>query len=332
MKVFTIICAILILFSVMFPILYTLNRSGQSVSPNSSNPEDIVSGGDVDKSVSVNVLDGDKISAMNIYDYLVGVVAAEMPASFENEALKSQAVAARTYTVYKMTVNPSSNHPDADVCTDSACCKAYISVDGMREKWGDSFDEYYEKISSAVASTDGVCLTYENEPILSVFHSSSAGKTENSGDIWSSQLPYLVSVDSPEDSDTVPNFVETVKVSYDDFKNTVTSAYSQAVFSDDKTSWISNVQQNSSGRLDSATIGGVTLSGSEIRSLFSLRSSAITFSSDDDGISITTTGYGHGVGMSQYGAETMAKEGSDYKEILQWYYTGVSFGNIKDYV
>lgn len=326
MKRFSIIYAVIILFSVVFPIFYTLKSSKSRGAPLTDNE------GQADASVAVSVLDGDNIVEMNLSDYLTGVVAAEMPASFEEEALKAQAVAARTYTLYKMVVAPSSNHPDADVCTNSACCKAYISQDTMKERWGDNYDQYYDKISQSVSQTDGQCLVYDSEPILAVFHSSSSGMTESSGDIWPNQLPYLVSVESPETADSVPNFSQTVKVSYDDFKNTVMSQYPDAVFSDDKSTWITDIVLNDSGRIATAVIGGITMTGPDIRSLFSLRSSSITFNQTETEIEITTEGYGHGVGMSQYGANTMAQSGSNYKDILSWYYTGCQFGSVSDFI
>lgn len=326
MKAVIIICIALAVFALLFPIIYTLSLSGGSVPPLQ---EDVPS---EDASVTVTVLDGDKTVSMNMRDYLTGVVAAEMPASFELEALKAQAVAARTYTLYKMLVNPSSNHPDADVCTDSSCCKAYSSDQELQEKLGDSYEEYISKIKSAVNGTDGQCLVYDGEPILAVFHSSSSGKTVSSGEIWPSQLPYLVSVDTPETDDTVPNLTETVSFTFDEFKNTVSASYPEASFPEDISGWITDIAESNSGRLSSVNIGGVTLTGSQVRSLFSLRSAAISFSVTDSGIDITTNGYGHGVGMSQYGAQLMAKGGSTYDQILLSYYTGAVLDDMGKYL
>ena len=334
MKMISIICAAVILFSVLFPVFYTKSHTQTHLSPGEQDeqPAPPVSAGDVDSGVKVSVLNGGEVTVMSMSDYLTGVVAAEMPASFDKQALMAQAVAARTYTLYKMVVAPSSRHPQANVCTDSSCCKAYVSVDKMRENWGDSFDSNYEKIRAAEADTDGICLVYDDEPILAVFHSSSAGKTENSGDVWSSQLPYLVSVDSPETQDTVPNYTETLKISYDDFKDTVLSSYPAAFFPDDRENWVTDVILNDSGRIKTAVIGNTELSGPAIRKLFSLRSSAIAFDPKDDYMEITTTGYGHGVGMSQYGANTLAKQGYGYEDILKWYYTGVELGSVRDFL
>lgn len=325
MKSFSIICIIVILFSILFPVLYTAANLPKQNAPETPAVQT------ADKEVNVKVLSGDDVVNMTLSDYLKGVVAAEMPTSFQPEALKAQAVAARTYTIYKMTVDPSSRHPQADVCTDSSCCKAYITQEKMKENWGDSFDSNFEKISSAVDLTDSQCLVYDGEPILAVFHSSSPGKTENSGQVWTTQLPYLVSVESPETADAVPNYVSSVNLSLDDFRQTVLASYPDASFPDDTSQWVSGTEKDDAGRISSISIGGVKLAGTDVRKLFSLRSSSFEISVGDS-VTITTTGYGHGVGMSQYGANIFAAQGKTYDEILKWYYTGAEIGNISSFL
>ena len=280
--------------------------------------------------VSVKVLmDDGNIEEMDLEEYIKGVVSAEMPASFEIEALKAQAVAARTYTLYKMWVQPSDNHPDADVCTDYTCCKAYSTDEELREHWGDGYEDNREKIAKAVEETRGEYMVYEDEPVLAVFHSSSAGATENSADVWGGNVPYLVSVQSPENESQVTNYVSDVTVSFEEFKSTVLEKFPEAVFADDKNTWITDIIYTDSGRIDTLNVGGVTVKGTELRSMFGLRSTAVTVQVGEENITFTSTGYGHGVGMSQYGANTMALEGSTYKEILSWYYTGVGFANLE---
>jgi len=325
MRVFAVICIILMVFSIAVPFVFA---NYEDISPNFNTPD---AENKSDLSVNISVLNGDSSKSMDLFSYLVGVVAAEMPASFENEALRAQAVAARTYTLYKMTVSPSSNHTE-NVCTDSACCKAYISIDKMKEKWGSSFEEYYEKISSAVKFTDGKCLTYENEPILAVFHSSSSGATQGSGSVWVSDLPYLVSVESPENEADVPNFRAAVTFSDDEFKSILQSSYPEASFGGDRSSWITDIEKDGTGRIKSVNIGGILLSGTKVRSLYSLRSSNITFDINENSVTMTTLGYGHGVGMSQYGANALAKEGKSYEEILLTYYTGASLSDMSEYL
>ena len=253
-------------------------------------------------------------------DYLLGVLAAEMPASFEPEALKAQAVAARTFILNRV-IHASPNHPDAAVCDDHTCCEAFINLNSMRAKWGADYAEYLEKLKDAVRGTDGQVLLFEGEPILAAFHSSSAGQTESSAAVWSDR-PYLVSVSSPETDSDVPNYVSTVEVSTDDFKKTICAAYPQAEFPQDPGNWLSTPAIDAGGRVGNMSIGGVNVSGTTLRSLFSLRSTAFTLEYTGNSFLFTVTGYGHGVGMSQYGANVMAKQGATYKEILAHYYPG----------
>lgn len=277
--------------------------------------------------MTISVLHGSESVTMLLEDYLIGVVAGEMPASFEPEALKAQAVAARTYTLYKLVVAPSPKHEE-NVCTDPACCKAYSDDDALREKWGDDYDKNMAKITAAVKETHGEYIVYDDLPILAVFHSSSQGATESSENVWSTALPYLSSVTSPEIGEEVTDFVTTVNISFEDFKDTVLAKYPNADFSGDPACWFMGAEYTQSGRLSVIRIGGVSIRGTELRSLFSLRSAAIKYSVNEHDIEFTVSGYGHGVGMSQYGANAMAKSGSDYHEILSWYYTDVGFENL----
>jgi len=280
----------------------------------------------LDDRVEVQLKTDGKVLTMTMGQYLIGVVSAEMPATFETEALRAQAVAARTETLYHMLFSASPSHPDADVCSDSACCQAYKDDAELKEKWGTMYDEYISKITSAVRDTDGEYISYGGEPIQAVFHSSSAGKTEESGAVWQESLPYLVSVESPETAAEVPNYISTVTVSDKDFKQTVVSHHPNAVFSEDKSTWVTDIAYTDSGRILSLKLGGITVTGPSLRSMFGLRSTAASIEVGENNVTFTTTGYGHGVGMSQYGANALALEGKTYHDILTWYYTGVSFG------
>ena len=273
-----------------------------------------------DENLDIKVTLGEEIKQLTLANYLVGVVAAEMPASFEEEALMAQAVAARTYTIYKLGREYSSNHPETAVCNDINCCKAYADEVELREKWGDEYDTYLDKIRQAVKSTDGVIITYENEPILAAFHSSSSGMTASSEEVWGNSLPYLVSVESPEGSESVPNYISTVEITQEEFKQIVLERFPAANLSVDASEWIVINSLTSSGRVDSVSIGGVDTTGSVIRDMFGLRSAAFTVGASNGRIIFTTAGYGHGVGMSQYGANSLAKEGAQYEEILAIYY------------
>ena len=276
----------------------------------------------------LRVWNGEQVEEMTLAEYLPGVVRGEMPATFEPQALAAQAVAERTYIYYHLRGGPKDAHPDADICMDPNCCNAWTSEEKAREKWGDKFDEYEERIQRAVTETDGQVLLYDGAPILAAFHSSSAGTTASSGDVWSSDLPYLRSVASPESGDTVPNYYSVVTVPASEFRDTFLSAHPEAKLEGDAAGWITDVTDNDSGRVESATVGGVTVRGTELRSLYKLRSACFTVSAGEDGVTFRVTGYGHGVGMSQYGANQLAKEGKTWQEIVAWYYTGVTIGTM----
>jgi len=266
----------------------------------------------------INVLTAEGIQEMDMQEYLVGVLAAEMPASFELEALKAQAVAARTYAIY--TANEGGKHGENAVCTSYACCQAWHSETQLRENWGADYDRYIAKIQTAVAETAGEYLASGGEPVFAAFHSSSAGLTENSSSVWG-ERPYLVSVSSPETAEDVPNFVSRVDCAAIDFRDTILYAHPEADFTGEESAWIGEISREESGRVASAVLGGVSIKGTELRKLFKLRSTAFELRYAEGVFSFIVTGNGHGVGMSQYGANVMAKEGADYTVILAHYYT-----------
>lgn len=274
-----------------------------------------------DDTVTLQVQYEGKPIPMSMTEYLTGVVRGEMPASFEGEALKAQAAAERTYIYYQMQGGRKAAHPDADICTDHTCCNAWLSQEDAAKKWGEYAAEYEAKIEQAVQETDGQVVLYNGAPILAVFHSSSAGKTAKSGDVWSSDLPYLASVKSPESEENVPNYYSVKALTAAEFCDTFRAAYPQADFSSDAAGWVRDLTRNSSDRVESVTIGGVTVSGTEVRSLYGLRSACFTVETGGDSVTFHVTGYGHGVGMSQYGANELAREGKTWREILAWYYT-----------
>ncbi|MBQ3109624.1 MAG: stage II sporulation protein D [Clostridia bacterium] len=257
------------------------------------------------------------VTTMTMEDYLTGVVAAEMPAAFETEALKAQAVAARTYTMYKK----GSNDHDADVCTDHSHCQAYLSEEKMRTNWGEAYDFYLSKVKACVLETRGEILTYNDEPILAVFHSMGGGQTVNSGDVWGSQLPYLVSVPSPGE-EVGTNYYSTHSLPFEEFAKTIKTAYPEAEINSFLDVSVPTLSE--SGHVKSVLIGKVSVPGTEIRKLFNLRSTKFTLTFSEGNVTFNVTGYGHGVGMSQYGANAMAKEGKTYKEILSHYYQGAT--------
>jgi len=279
--------------------------------------------GKIDSQTKLKVKDGDTVTEMTMSNYLAGVVRAEMPASFEQEALCAQAVAARTYTLYKMTTG--GNHGDeADVCTDPTCCQAYLDEESARKNWGDKADTYEAKIENAVAETDGQAILFNGAPILAAFHSSSAGMTKSSGEGWTQDLPYLQSVTSPEQGDEIPNYYSRVELTAAKFRTLFQKAHPEADLSGSMSGWIKNPVIGDGDNVDTVTVGGVTVRGTEMRTIFSLRSASFETEVQGDKIVFFVTGFGHGVGMSQYGANEMAKEGNTWKDIITHYYTGVT--------
>lgn len=270
----------------------------------------------------VTVLLDDGLHWMRLNYYLYGVVAGEMPASFPPEALKAQAVAARTYTLYKQT-HPTSAHPQAEVCGNSTCCKAYASEKTLRARWGGEYASNAAVIRRAVDETDTQIMTYEDQPILAVFHSTSSGMTERSADVWGEDLPYLQSVKS-DGEDASPRYQATIELSAGECKEIMLKAYPAMKLSGSAKNWFKSLRRSEAGGVTSVKVGGVTLTGGQMRKLFGLNSTNFTVNATKKTVTIKTKGFGHGVGMSQYGARALALEGKTCEEILCWYYRGVS--------
>ncbi len=257
------------------------------------------------------------VGGADMEEYIKGVVAAEMPASFPEEALKAQAVASRTYAV-RAVENADFELAPADIG------QAYVTVDEMKKNWGDNFDAYYAKICEAVDSTRDEIMVYEGEPILAVFHSTSAGETETAGNIWSYDLPYLESTDSVGDT-YAPNYETTVEISCGEIIEKLKALYPD--FQADEGSLFGSIKINArseAGYITDMTVGNMDFTGKQIREALGLRSTNFTIEDKGGAIAFTTKGYGHGAGMSQYGAKYMAENGSDYKDILNHYYSGIN--------
>ncbi|MBQ9616870.1 MAG: stage II sporulation protein D [Oscillibacter sp.] len=283
--------------------------------------------GQLDEDCMLKVLDkkSGEVSVMSMQEYLVCVLRGEMPGYFELEALKAQAVAARTYTRYML--HSGSKHGDkADICTSPACCQAYLSAAAARKKWGYLPEDEEQKLRAAVEETDGETMLYDGEPILAVFHASSAGLTRTSADVWSGDKPYLQPVSSPENADAVPNYYSHVEMTITAFRDKLQSAFPKANLTGDPYDWLSDVERDSAGSIITMYVGGIKTQGSRVRSALGLRSACFTWEMADGKVSFYVTGYGHGVGLSQYGANQMARDGSGYREILTHYYTGVRIG------
>ncbi len=247
---------------------------------------------------------------MTMAEYLPGAVAAEMPAGFSPEALKAQAVAVRTFAL------ACRRHDGADVCADSGCCVAWLDEAALRERWGGGFEANMAAVAQAVAATDGEYLAYGGQAIQAAFHSCSAGRTEDSGALWS-PLPYLISVESPETAADVPGLVTTVSLTADEL-----AAALDLDPAGDPAGWVEALVPDGAGRVETAALCGKTFSGAAMRSLLGLRSTAFTVDWDGERFLFTVSGYGHGVGMSQYGANVYAAQGLSYRDILAHYYPG----------
>lgn len=255
------------------------------------------------------------IQDIGIEEYIKGVVAAEMPALFEEEALKAQAVAARTYALKKMKDNKDIVETDIG--------QAYLSKEELKQKWGSNYNTYWKRISKAVDATKNQVMMYDNEMIDAVFHSTSAGYTENSENMWSVSLPYLRGVESHQD-ENAPDFVTEKNIKAEEVIGKLQNKYKDIVLTDVALlQQIQIVQRSEAGYILQIQIGNKILTGREVREALGLKSSNFTIHQKDDELIFTTRGYGHGVGMSQYGANYMAQEGSSYDDILKHYYQGI---------
>ena len=329
MKKFLILCAGLWLAVFVSPLFAVKNTEvGEQIAVETSAPGNIESAAK-DAQMKITVWDGETVETLALDEYLQGVVASEMPALFPEEALKAQAVAARTYALNRASVTPDKSHNGAMLCTNPAHCKAYKPLAVAAANWGISREQYSDKIINAVSSTDGEILLYDGKPISAVFHSASAGKTERAADVWGSDVPYLQSVESFGEQEA-PAYYGTVEIPADEFKAAFEKKWSGGDFSEAPDKWFKNSTRSEAGGVVSVYVGGVKLSGNQVRSLVGLRSANFTVKFKDGKLIFDTLGYGHCVGMSQYGARAMAKQGKNYREILSWYYKGISFGELEN--
>ena len=272
--------------------------------------------------VKVYITSEDKVVEMNTSQYLKEVVGAEMPATFAYEALKAQAVAARTYLCAKMDED-HEEHKGGAVCTDYKHCKAWLPESERKAAWEeDKREEYWSRVSKAVDETAGEIIKYKGEPISAVFHSTSSGKTENSKDVWGKDVPYLRSVESKGD-ELSPKFLSEFSCTAEEFCQVVSNNI-------DNTDWnsglFSDIVRSDAGGIIKITLGGVEVKGTAFREIFELQSTNVQIEQAEDKITMKVKGNVHGVGMSQYGANFMGNNGSTYKEILTYYYTGTTIG------
>lgn len=251
-------------------------------------------------------------------DYIIGVLAGEMPANFEIEALKAQALAARSYVLKKIEQN---SNEDYDIL-DTVMNQVYLDEEGMKKKWNENYQINRNKIEQAVLETKGEYLTYNGEVIEAFFFSTSTGKTENCEEVFQQALPYLRSVDSSWDSEVSPVFNEIYKFTLDEFYQKLNLTYQEALK-------IEIIETTSTGRIKRIKINNQEMTGNDIYKALNLKSNYFDITQSGNYVTISTKGYGHGVGMSQYGAQAMALKGYKYDEIVKYYYQGVEISKME---
>lgn len=294
---------------------------------------DAVTCGSFDDTFKITVYNTaeDKLLEVNFEEYLVGVLAGEMPASYETEALKAQAVAARSYILSRIADclegKTSEEHKGAMVCTNYEHCNAWRDISEQKKSWDVRYaDDYEAKLRRAVKLTEGEYMVYDNRVVKAYFYAISGGRTENVEEVWGTALPYLKSVPSREDIGS-DGYESRSAYPKDLFVQKLKSAKSEVNITELK-SCVGEVKNTQAGSVSEIVIGGASFTGKEIRELFNLRSTNFSIETEGDKVTFIVRGYGHGVGMSQNGANVMAQQGKSYREILSHYYTGVSIVNL----
>jgi len=318
---------LVVLAVIIVPAMVIFGLGGPSPAPLETK---IAKGEDIP--IRVYLHESDQIVTMSLEEYIKGVVAAEMPAEFHSEALKAQAVAARTYAVKNMTLfgGPGlTSHPGADVSTDHRESQAWLSPLQLKARWGPfKYNHYWDKISQAVEQTRGQIVTYNGEPINAVFHSTSADRTASALEVWGIDYPYLKSVPCSWDKQS-PRYTDTKTLTFAELEQRLGSeAGVLAAVRSDSGTVAQIIDRTESGRVNKVRIGSKTFTGNDLREKLELRSANFTIEAKEDGLVFNTVGYGHGVGLCQYGANGMAKAGRNYREILSYYYTGTAIKDI----
>ena len=313
MKTYLLLTAVICIILVFLPLcslsLQTENNKQIQKTTTDTSPD----------TVSVFIISDNKAIDIEILDYLVGAVAAEMPAYFETEALKAQAVACYSYMLW---IKENSDNAEYDISNDPSTHQGYLTEDEMKEKWGDKYDSYKNKIEEAVSSVYGQYMTYNGEVILALFHAISPGKTQNSEEVWHSALPYIKSESAPGDS-LSPNFDTTVTVPCKKIRDIF------SVDSDVKDSELIDIFALSDNSfIKEIPLGNATVSAGDIASKLGLKSPYFTADYKEGNYIFKVKGYGHGLGMSQYSADYMARQGSTYLEILNHFYSNIKIEGI----
>ena len=315
MKLYLILTLIISLILSFFPLVTLTVSKGTLLSEKEVLQQETESNrkSEEDDSISVFVVSVNKKVDMKVFDYLVGAVAAEMPASYENEALKAQAVACCSYMMW---LKNNADNAEYDISSDSSTHQGYLTDEEMRAKWGNKYESYKSKIEDAVSAVYGEYMTYKDEPVLALFHAISPGKTQNSEDVWESTLPYIKSKSAPGDS-LSPDFDSEMTVSSTRIREIFSIAESIKdselidIFSLSDSSFVKNIP-----------LGNGSVSAGDIAAKLGLRSPYFTAEYKEGNYLFKVKGYGHGLGMSQYSADYMARQSATYKDILEYFYKG----------
>ena len=267
---------------------------------------------------TLRLLTDDGVIELSMQEYLTEVLLSEMPPDFSPEARKAQAVAARTFTRKKLQ---KPKHENAAVCASSSCCQAWTSREALKEKYGAEFDAVWKNAQKAVLDTAGEVLTYDGQLIDAVYFSCSGGSTEAAAAVWGSDVPYLQSVMSPGEEEA-PRYASTVIVSPEEFSRVLREEAPEIDLSGEPDTWLGEETRSDGGGVETVCIGGVGLSGVTLRRLFGLNSAKFDLTFKDGAFRFHVLGFGHRVGLSQYGAENMAQLGFSYRTILEYYYQG----------
>ncbi len=305
------VCAILAAAMILVPLI-TMQENKPT------EPVSEINSDGYDGYISVMKSENGTVEELSERDYLIGALAAEADMSYHDEALKAQAVACYTYALYTRHNKATEALNGADISDSPQTHQGYISKEERKEKWGDRFDEYEKKAGEIVDTVIGKAIYFENKPIMAVYHDLNSGKTQSAKTVWGKEIPYLLQVESPGDKLST-DYSTTVSISYDEFETRI-KKIDGVKLEGKRKDWIGKVNKNSSGYVESVEVCGNEISSADFRTVFELKSCCFSIESNGERITVRTLGNGHMVGMSQYGADYMARQGSNYREILLHYY------------
>ncbi len=313
--------AFFIAFIMLFTCIWVFNIPKNNEEISITRPTSTVESIKIENGQTISVNFGEKIVEMDMEEYLINVVAGEVYPTYEKDALKAQAVAARTYLMYKIAGGGCNQ--GGDICIESTHCQAFKTNETMVTQWGENYEKYYTAIKTAVVETKGEIVKYEDKPICALYHSSSVGKTEDCAQVFGGNQPYLKSVSSYI-SEENNEYSKDMTFTKQEFLEKVNKAFSLNLTEIS----IKIISYTSAGRVSTLKLGEKSVKATALRKALGLRSTDFVFEKTNDEITFTMKGYGHGVGLSQVGAQEMAKQGKNYIEILTHYYTGTTVEKI----